>query len=181
MRLVFLLGLIVILVGMLAGVVHAQGLDYLEIRNFSLEGDVLSINYVFDNSDFVGDFVAVDFLIVNESGKVKLYRDGFSITRDGLIERKFIIEIPDELSGEYYVRIGLLDEEDYIERKILLGDAALTGDVVIDSPFHKKLGYVIFLLVVIVVIFLVIRRHENFRSEEKYFFIGKQKKKEKKK
>ncbi|MBD3252394.1 hypothetical protein GF386_01550 [Candidatus Pacearchaeota archaeon] len=160
--------------------VNASEMDYLEIRNLSLEEGILNVSYVFDNSGFIGDSVSIDIFIVNETGVVYSYRDGFSINKDSMIEREFAVDITRISSGEYYVMIGLVGHKEFIEKKIVLGEPSLTGNVIIDNPFYKKIGYVVFLLIVVIVIFLVVRNHEKFKTEEKYFFIGKKKFKKKK-
>ncbi|MEK6935327.1 MAG: PRC-barrel domain-containing protein [Nanoarchaeota archaeon] len=149
--------------------VSIPGLDGVSIEGMIQKGRILIINYTFDNSNFVGNSVAMDIWISDEAGnEVKKIQDKFDINKEGLIQRNVKIEVAD-LSGIYYVNFALSSNlEDFVRQSILLGKAFSTGFAIFNIPIGKNVIYSIFVLFVgIAVFFIWMRQGKADNSKQK--------------
>jgi photosystem II stability/assembly factor-like uncharacterized protein len=126
------------------------------------EKDILEVNYVFDNSNFIGNEIGVDIWVVDSDEiEIKRVRDIFPINKDGLIERGVLVELPEDLVGIYYVYVALSsDLEDSVKQSVVLGKSVSTGMVVFADQ-GKMTGYIVFLFVIGGMVFFIIRRNRK--------------------
>ena len=139
--------------------------ESISIKEIVQKNDNLEVSYVFDNSDFIGVNIGVEVWVVDsDDNEIKRVKDVFPINKDGLIDRKVVVEMPEDLVGIYYVYLALSsDLEDSVKQSVVLGKSVSTGMVVFGDG-GKMVGYVVFLLVVGGMVFFIIRRN---RSESK--------------
>ncbi|MAG50655.1 hypothetical protein CL621_03390 [archaeon] len=149
-------------------VVSIPGFSGVKINELVQEGKTLTINYNFDNSNFIGDFVLIDIWIVDEAGiEINRIQDEFEINKDGLIERVVELDVGG-LSGVYYVYFALSsDLEESIKQSILLGNKGLTGFAILDNTRNKVMVYAVFLILIGAVVFLIWRRHGKKEHKSK--------------
>ena len=79
-------------------IVSVPGLKEIKITEIVQEEDILKINYIFDNSNVVGEEVNVEIWIEDESGfEIKRINDFFMINKDVVIDRELTIELLEDL------------------------------------------------------------------------------------
>lgn len=137
--------------------------DFLAFKSIEPLGRYVVINYTFDNSGFIGNWVSIDVWIVNEMGnEIKRAQDIFSIKKDGLIEREIWFDLGNENTGVYYVYLALTEDlKDPIKQSIIIGKTSLVGNTILDQPGNKMIGYVVFLLIILVGVFFIVRMSYN--------------------
>ena len=169
-------------------IVSIPGFDAVEIGEIIKEGKILTINYNFDNSKFIGESIVIDIWIVDELGEeVQRIQDEFEINTDALIERVVEIDV-DDLSGTYEVYFALssnLDES--VKHSIILGKTGLTGFAIFDVTRNKIAVYAVFLVLLGVFVFFIWRRHgkkdkshpghKKFKHSKHHWLLRKSKKK----
>jgi hypothetical protein len=131
---------------------------YLNLNNLGLEKNNLSINYSFDNRDFIGDSVEISLWVVNESGsKVERIEDSFSINKQGLINRQVSLSLPKYLVGNCSLYIAVSSNlNNFIKQPFNVKELSkITGNAVNDFGKNVTIHYlVIFVLIIIILIFL---------------------------
>tara|TARA_Y100000310_G_scaffold278177_1_gene296475 strand:+ start:357 stop:1007 length:651 start_codon:yes stop_codon:yes gene_type:complete len=135
-----------------------------EITEIINEKDGLNISYAFDNSEVVGEGVVVEIWLVDERGnEIKRMKDGFSINKEGLIERNIKMELPSSLVGIYNIYFALdSDLEDFVKQSVVLGDSSsTTGFAIFDTPWGDVVAYIIFLLVILIGVLFIWKRHKK--------------------
>jgi hypothetical protein len=134
----------------------------LTIKKVEYKDKKLEIDYIFNNSKFIGENISVEIWILNSYGeKIKDYIDTFSIRRDSPIERKIDLTISKD-PGVKEIYIALLDKrDDYVKQNIIIGNSKTTGNTILESPKNKFISYVIFLIIIGIGIFLIIKSHTS--------------------
>jgi hypothetical protein len=131
---------------------------FLNLNNLVLEKNNLSINYSFDNRDFIGDSVEISLWVINESGsEVKRIEDSFPINKQGLINRQVSIGLPKHLSGNCSVYIAVSSEpNNFIKESFNIEELSkITGNAVSAFGMNVTINYLaIFVLIIIILIFL---------------------------
>ena len=142
--------------------VSIPGLEAINIREMIQEGRNLVINYSFDNSNFIGDFVIIDIWISDEAGnEIKRIQDKFDINKEGLIDRNVEIDVSG-LSGIYYVNFALSSNlKEFVRQSIILGKTSTTGFAILDFTQDNTIIYVIFVLLVGIAVFFILRRSDK--------------------
>jgi len=143
-----------------------SGLKLIRIGEIVHQDDGLSILYVFDNSDLIGENTAVEIWILDEEGnEVKRYVDEFAITQEPPIERNVLIELPAKSIGIYSVYFAVSsDLDNFVKQSVVLGKSVGTGLVIFDVKGGKIIGYVVFGLIIGVGLFFIVRGSEKGKN-----------------
>ena len=148
-----------------------EGLKIIKISSIVNEEDGLNINYNFDNSNIIGEEVSVEIWMEDETGsEINRIYDDFSINKDGLIERSVIMELPEDLTGIYYIYFALTsDLDDFVRQSIVLGETLTTGRVILGNTRNDIISYVAFVIIIFAGLVFTIVRHKKHvvKSEKK--------------
>ena len=141
------------------------GLDFIEIRDIIQDENILTINYIFNNSKFQKNDFSVNIWVENENNeKIVEIQDIFSGDEDGETLREVLIELPRGVSGVHYVYFSLSEEpENYVRRSTLL--TPITGRAIFDNTRGKIFTYAVFAFILGSGIFFILK---NFIHTRRY-------------
>ena len=142
---------------------------FLAFKNIEPRANYVILNYTFDNSNFIGNGVSIDAWINSENGsEIKRVKDIFSIKKNGLIEREILFDLGNENPGVYSVYIALSEDlNNPLKQSIIIGKTSVTGNVVLDQPGNKMIGYVVFILIILVGVFFIIKGYGGEDKKQK--------------
>ena len=144
------------------GLVNAQNLDIIEVKELVIEGSELNIKYIFDNSKFIGDNVEIQIWIADEGNTIISYLDSFPINFDESIERNVSITLLKSMEGSYDIFFALSsDLDDYLDGSFSINKSGITGMAVFSIVEGKAFPYFAFLFVIFVVIFFIFMRYRR--------------------
>lgn len=140
-----------------------DGLDTITVKNIETKRNVLNIDYVFDNTNFIGYRVDIEIWVTNEENlELNRITDNFPINKDDLIERNIILTIPKGSIGFYNVFFALSsDLENYLEESILIGESSSTGNAIFNLGEGKVVPFFLFILVIAIGVFLIFLSHRK--------------------
>lgn len=130
---------------------------------------IINISYDFDNSNYIGEKMLVEAWILDSNNtEIKRVQDSFSLRKEGLINRNLSIDLSRQSSGIYYLYMALSSKpSNSINQTIILGDSMTTGNVVIDNPKQKLVGYGIFIVLILAAVFLLFKNRDKDSENRK--------------
>ncbi len=144
--------------------ISIAGKAAVNIKSIVNEKKGLRIKYNFDKSGISDDEISIDIWIADSEGlEIKKIQDIFSINEE-ITERNILIELPEGLTGIYYVYFALSsDLENSVKQSVVLGKSVSTGTAVFADE-GKKISYIVFILIIAAGVFFIIR---NYFKENK--------------
>ena len=107
--------------------------DALAFKRIEPLGNFIAVNYTFDNSNFIGNWVSVEVWIMDENDReINKVEDVFLIKKESLIEREVWFDLGNQNSGVYSIYIALSDDlNNPIKQSIVLGKSSMTGNTIL--------------------------------------------------
>jgi len=148
----------IIILGILLIPVISAAENPIKIKEMESGKGFLNISYDFDNNGFVGNKIDVEIWIIDFNvTEIKREVDSFPINKNGNIKRNFVMEVPRDLTGVYYVYMALSNDLDnFVKQSVVFGESKTTGNVVLaEGSGGKLVVYIIFVIVVVAVIIFI--------------------------
>jgi hypothetical protein len=145
-----------------------DSLEFVELKSVEFFEDDLRVDYVFDNSNVIGDFVEVNIWIEDSIGnKIESFNDVFSANVDGVVERIVFFNSFEKNIFPFYLYFSVFENDSPAKYLIGSSDAAITGYAVSDDEENIG-GFVgsFFLLLFILIGALFLIRKYGKREEK---------------
>jgi photosystem II stability/assembly factor-like uncharacterized protein len=148
------------------------GLNEIKVIEVVQEGDILKINYDFDNTNVIGDSVLIDVWIVDEVGnEYQRIQDEFLINKEGFITRSIEIDVED-LIGIYYIYFAIasddfdIEVDEFVKQSVVLGKSSTTGLAIFGQTKGKFISYISFVVIIFAGVAFTIIRHKKHVSKK---------------
>ncbi len=133
-------------------VIVSKNSEIITIDKVRHEENKLLITYNFDHAAIVGEGVAIDVWFVDETNKeVARDLDIFTLQQDGMIQRTFVLVLPESLVGNYKLYLAVDSEpEKSASQEILLGEPQATGLSIIslEQEDYHLISFAVIILIV---------------------------------
>jgi len=145
-------------------------LKIIELKEVFRTFDGININYLFDNSKFIGEGINIEISISGRNDTLINQKvDAFSINRDGPIERNFFIEFPGEYTGNFTLAFKVESVNEILKETLYMNEPvtrSITGNVVLNDPTQKLYGYLIFIIIIGLAVFFIARNRLKEKDKE---------------
>ncbi|MFA5856908.1 MAG: hypothetical protein WC867_06105 [Candidatus Pacearchaeota archaeon] len=142
----------------------SNGLNNLQVKSIKESSRLLTINYIFDSSDYFGSSTSVEFWITDPN-KVEIRRivDTFPINKEKKENLRSInLNLKGRPAGVYKLNMAMsADTKKMVSQSIVLGESFATGNTILENPRNKIIGYVIFLIFIAIGIFFIFRNKDK--------------------
>jgi hypothetical protein len=145
----------------------SDNIDFISFEKIERQENSLNVEYNFNTEKFIGDGTAVDIWISDSEGnEIRRFQDGFLFDKQGIIKRKAVLQLPENIIGAYYVYAALSsDLSNYARQTVIIGKSLSTGHTILDEPKNKMIGYGVFIIIIIIGIYFIAR---NYWKDENY-------------
>jgi hypothetical protein len=139
-----------------------DGSEFIDLKSVEFLEDDLRVDYIFDNSNIIGEFVEINIWVEDSVGnKLDNLNDVFSANTEGVVERIVFFNSFEQNNFPVYIYFSVFESD--FPAKYLIGssDSTLTGYAISEEDEDIKgfVGSFLLLLFILIGALLFIRKY----------------------